>query len=174
MDFIDKFNKLIGKAVAYLTIFMLIGTLYNVIARYFFSQYSTGLSEAVIIANAAMFLLISPLLLAQEKHVRVDIFYANMPPRLQATVDFLGTLFCLLPFCGFLLYFSYPYVLASWQQKEASSQTGGLPGLYLVKGLMLLFAFLLMLQGLSILCQKFAVIIGKKVEKPHTIEPPIT
>lgn len=155
---IDKLTRLIGNTVAWLVLLMVLGTLYNVVARYFFGQFSIPLSEAIIIMNAIVFLLAAPLLLQLDQHVRVDVFYSRFSVRKQAIVDFLGTLIFLLPLCGFILFYSWRYVAASWQQHEASSQTGGLPGLYLVKSLIVMVAVLLILQGISILAKKFQLI----------------
>lgn len=155
MNLIDKLNRFIGNAVAWLVLLMVIGTLYNVIARYYFEHYSIPLGEAVIIMNASVFLLAAPLLLKLDQHVRVDVFYSRMSSRQQAIVDFLGTLFLLLPLCGFIIFYSWRYVIASWQQLEESAQTGGLPGLFLFKTLIIIVAVLLFLQGLSIMVHKF-------------------
>lgn len=165
MTLIDKLTQFIANAVAWLVLFMVVGTLYNVIARYYFEHYSIPLGEVVIIMNATVFLLAAPLLLRLDQHVRVDVFYSHMSSMQQAIIDFLGTLFLLLPLCGFILYYSWGYVLASWQQLEGSGQTGGLPALYVFKSLIILMDGLMFLQGLSILVHKFRQI--KKPKQAH-------
>lgn len=163
MKFIDKLNEWIGNAVAWLVLLMVLGTLYNVVARYFFEQYSIPLGEAVIIMNAMVFMLAAPLLLRLDQHVRVDVFYSRFSPRGKAVVDLFGTLFLLFPLCGFILFYSWHYVVSSWQQHEESAQTGGLPALYLVKSLIIVMAVLLILQGISILVYKWRVIRNPKL-----------
>lgn len=171
MKLIDKLNQVIGNAVAWLVLLMVIGTLYNVVARYFFEQYSIPLGEIVIIMNAMVFMLAAPLLLQIDKHVRVDVFYSRFSTRGKAIIDFLGTLFLLLPLCGFMLYYSWAYVVASWTQLESSGQTGGLPGLFLVKSLIILMVVLLVLQGISMLVQKLQLINNSKsVQKNYRDE----
>ncbi|MGY0398748.1 MAG: TRAP transporter small permease subunit [Ostreibacterium sp.] len=169
MNFIDKLNRFIGNAVAWLVILIVSGTLYNVIARYFFQSFSVPLSEIVSIMNAIVFLLSAPLLLYLDQHVRLDIFYARLSTRRQAMVDIFGTLFFLFPFCIFILYYSWNYVAASWAQHETSAQTGGLGGLYLVKSLIMIVAILLLLQGISQLIHKFQLIKNPKQShlEPH-------
>lgn len=165
MKFIDRMNQIIGHAVAWLIIVMVLGTFYNVVARYFFESFSLPLGELVIDLNAMVFLLASPMLLYLDQHVRVDIFYGRFSPRQQAIVDLFGTLFLLLPLCGFILYYSWGFVASSWADNEASGETGGLPALYLVKSLIIIFAVLLFLQGLSMLIKKLALI--KNPTMPH-------
>ncbi len=165
MKQIDKLNQFIGNAVAWLVILMVLGTLYNVVARYYFEHYSIPLGEAVIIMNAMVFLLAAPLLLHLDQHVRVDVFYSRLSARKQAIVDLLGTLFLLLPLCGFIIFYSWHYVMSSWQQLEESGQTGGLPGLYLFKSLIVIVAVLMFLQGLSMLVHKWQQM--QHPEAPH-------
>ncbi len=165
MNFIDKLNRTIGNAVAWLVVLMVFGTLYNVVARYYFGQYSIPLGELVIIMNDMVFMLAVPLLLHLDQHVRVDVFYSNFSTKKQAIIDFLGTLFLLFPLCGFILYYSLGYVISSWGQKEGSQQTGGLEGLYLVKSIIIVMVILLILQGLSLLVKKFLLI--KNPQIPH-------
>lgn len=172
MNFIDKLNRRIGHAVAWLVIFMVFGTLYNVVARYYFEQYSIPLGELVIIMNAMVFMLAAPLLLYADQHVRVDVFYSRFSARQKATVDFLGTLFFLLPLCGFIIYYSWGYVSNSWAQREASGQTGGLEGLFLVKSLIIIVAVLLILQGLSIMVHKWQRIRQPKTDNHPLNNPP--
>lgn len=166
VNIIEKLTRIIGNTVAWLVILMVLGTLYNVVARYFFEHFSIPIGEAVTIMNAMVFLLAAPLLLQLNQHVRVDVFYARLPVKKQAVVDFFGTLFFLLPLCGFIIFSSWHYVLASWEQHESSAQTGGLPGLYLVKSLIILVSFLLILQGVALLIQKWQLF--KDPKSAHT------
>lgn len=173
MKFIDKINEIIGNAVAWLVLLMVVGTLYNVIGRYFFEHYSIPLGELVIIMNAMVFMLAAPLLLASDQHVRVDVFYSHFSTRKQAVVDFLGTLFLLFPLCGFIAFYSWNYVASSWQYKEASKETGGLEGLYLVKSLIILMVVLMIIQGLSLLVHKAKLVKNPKLShKKHQLEEP--
>lgn len=165
MKFIDKINETIGNAMAWLVLLMVIGTLYNVVGRYFFEHYSIPLGELVIIMNAMVFMLAAPLLLALDRHVRVDVFYSHFSTRQQAVVDFLGTLLLLFPLCGFIAFYSWDYVASSWRIQEASKETGGLEGLYLVKSLIIIMVVLMVLQGFSLLVHKAKLI--KKPELAH-------
>ena len=77
--------------------------------------------------HAAIFMLGASYTLNHDEHVRVDIFYREMNVARKAIVDFLGTLFFLIPFSVFILLSSWDYVLTSWSIKEASREVGGLP-----------------------------------------------
>ena len=75
----------------------------------------------------------------------VDAFRAD----LKAMIDLMGALLLLLPFMVVLMWFSAPYVARSFAILERSRESSGLPIVYLLKGLIPVFAFLLALQGVS-------------------------
>lgn len=162
---IDKTNEAIGKTVRWLLILMVFGTFANVVWRYVFEKYSIPLNESVIIMNSMVFMLGAAYALQTNQHVRVDVFYEKFSIKKKAVADLIGTIFFLLPMCGFLLYSSWGYALSSWQIHEASANTGGLPGLYLVKTIIPLTAFLMFLQGLSDIVSNIKKIKRLKTEE---------
>jgi TRAP-type mannitol/chloroaromatic compound transport system permease small subunit len=48
-----------------------------------------------------------------------------------------------------LLWFALPYVTRSWAIFERSRETSGIPAVFLLKTLILLFVLLMLLQGIS-------------------------
>ncbi len=60
----------------------------------------------------------------------------------------------------FALVVSFPYVLQSWLGLEASREAGGLPGLFLLKTVILLFCGLILLQGLALAGRSWLVLWG--------------
>jgi TRAP-type mannitol/chloroaromatic compound transport system permease small subunit len=110
---------------------------------------SIWLTETVIYANAALFLLASAWTLAAGGHVRVDVFYAQASSRTRAMVDLAGSLLLLLPFMLLLLWLSVPYALRSWLILERSQESSGLPLVFVLKTLVPLFAVLMALQGVA-------------------------
>lgn len=95
-------------------------------------------------------------------HVRVDVFYRPASARYKAWVDLLGTLFLLLPVLTLVFIYSYPYVITSWKRLEGSQETGGLPGLFLLKSVILVFCVLMGLQGLSLAARSILVLAGHR------------
>lgn len=109
------------------------------------------MQESITWMHALVFMIGAAYTLKQEGHVRVDIFYQKMSARSRAWIDLLGTLLFLLPVFGFILWASWDYVLFSWSLKESSQEAGGLPGLFLLKTVLLIMPVLMLLQGVSIL-----------------------
>ena len=147
MNQLEKITELIGKGVSWCTLFIVLMTLAVVILRYAFNTGATALQESALYLHGAVFTLAAGYTLKHEGHVRVDIFYRNFSVRTRHWVDFLGTLFLLIPVCLFILYSSFDYVLASWIVGESSVEAGGLAYVYLQKSLLLLLVVSLLLQG---------------------------
>jgi TRAP-type mannitol/chloroaromatic compound transport system permease small subunit len=66
----------------------------------------------------------------------------------------------LLPLCLFIFITSFQYVLQAWQIKEHSSDTGGLPIVYLLKTLIPLLATGLLLQSISEIGKSTLTLLG--------------
>ncbi len=148
-DRIDSLTTLIGRAAAWLCLFIVLAQFAVVLMRYGFGMGSAKLTESILYAHAALFMLAAAWTLRENGHVRVDIFYADARPRRKALVDLLGALFLLIPFALSLLILSLPYVARSWSILERSRETSGLPFVYLLKTLIPIFAISLVLQGVS-------------------------
>lgn len=156
-------NEWTGRAVAWLTLLMVITTFTVVVLRYGFDLGSIAMQESIIYLHALNFMLGAAFTLKHDAHVRVDIFYQKMGPRGQAWVDLVGTLVLLLPVCGFIFWSSWDYVAAAWAVRETSGEAGGLPFVYLLKSILLLMPCLLMLQGAVIIITSVLILQGKPV-----------
>lgn len=153
--FSERINLSIGRAAAWLTLVMVIVTFVIVVLRYAFDFGWIWLQETVGWMHAAVFMLAAAYTLAQDEHVRVDIFYRNCSPRRRALIDAVGTLIFLMPFCVFLIWTSWGYVSVSWSIHEGSREAGGLvyPFTSLLKSMIPLMAVLLFGQALAILAK---------------------
>ena len=148
-DRIDRLTAAVGRAAAWLALVIVLLQFALVVARYVFGLGSIWLSETVIYANAALFLLASAWTLAAGGHVRVDVFYAQASARARARIDLLGSLLLLMPFALTLLLLSAPFAARSWAILERSQELSGLPLVFLLKTLIPVFAALMALQGVA-------------------------
>lgn len=141
--------RLLGLALDAAMLLLVLLCFSLVLARYLLSLSPIAAQEAAQWLHAGTFMLGAALALRHGRHVRVDVLHARWSPRAQAWVELLGTLFCLLPFAGFMLWISVDYVAASLRMGESSQESGGLPAIYLLKALIPASAVLLILQGLA-------------------------
>ena len=142
-----KSIALCGKSVAWLTVVMVLLTFTIVVLRYGFNLGWIWLQESLTYLHVAVFTIVAAWTLQQDGHVRVDIFYAEMPERKRALVDLLGSLVFLIPFCIFVLVIAWPYVANSWKLLESSREAGGLPLVFLLKSLIMVLPALLLAQA---------------------------
>ncbi len=157
-DRIDRLTAAVGRAAAWLALLVVLLQFALVVARYLLGFGSIWLTETVIYANAALFLLASAWTLAAGGHVRVDVFYARASPRAKAAVDLAGALLLLL-FMLLLLWLSVPYAARSWAILERSQESSGLPLVFVLKTFIPLFALLMALQGVSQAMRALAVLL---------------
>ena len=146
-DSIDLLNAAIGRAAAWLLLAVVLLQFVLVVARYVFGFGSIWLTETVIYAHAASFMLAAAWTLRVGGHVRVDIFHADVSPRTRAMVDLAGALVLLLPFALVLTWLAVPYAARSWAIFERSQESSGLPLLFALKTIIPVFAVMMALQG---------------------------
>ena len=160
----DQINRFVGRAVSWLALGLVLITVYDVMLRYFFKAGSLAIQEMEWHVFALIFLFGAGYTYAENQHVRVDIFYGRMSPRIQAGIDFFGALLFLLPFCALLVWTSIPFVERSYSIMERSADPGGLPYRFLIKAAIPLGVLLLALQGLYVLRSSFRILLF--AEKP--------
>lgn len=146
-DRIDRLSTAIGRGAAWLVLATVLLQFAVVVLRYAFGIGSIRLQESVSYAHALAFLFAAAWAVKTDAHVRVDVFYRAAGTRTRAAVDFLGSLFLLMPMAAAILWISVPYVQRSWAILESSRETAGLPFVFLLKSAIPLFALLLLLQG---------------------------
>ncbi|WP_035572213.1 TRAP transporter small permease subunit [Halomonas halocynthiae] len=144
---LDTASEWLGRGLAWLVLVMMLIQFVIVVLRYALSINSIPMQESVMYLHATVFMLAAGYTLHQDGHVRVDIFYRTRSARGQALTNLLGSVFLLLPVMIFILWFSWGYVDKSWRILEGSSDAGGIPGVFLLKSLILVFASLMIMQG---------------------------
>ena len=80
-DLIDRLNTAIGRAASWCALAIVLIGFAVVLLRYALGVGSIWLQETIVYAHAGLFMLAAAWTLAIGGHVRVDIFYANAPPR---------------------------------------------------------------------------------------------
>ena len=161
---VNAINEKIGVVISWLTSILVLLVCFNVFRRYVFQQSSIALSELEWHIFAVIFMLGAAYTLKDDRHVRVDVFYAKFSRRGKAWVNLFGVLLFLIPFCLIVIKGGIPYVDVSWNLNEKSSDPGGLPARYLIKSVIVAGFGLLLLQGTSLACQSILDILGV----PHT------
>ena len=150
-ELINKTNIILGKFFSWSLLIMVILTFVIVILRYLFNLGFIWMQELVRYLYASVFMLCAAYTLANDEHVRVDIFYSKLESKHKMIINVIGSLIFLIPVCLCILYYSYTYVINSWAQLEGSLEERGLHAVYILKTFIWAFAIMLTLQSLYII-----------------------
>lgn len=157
---IDALNVRVGKAVAWVTLLVVLVSAGNAVIRKVFGVSSNAWLELQWYMFGAMFLLTAGYTLLQNEHVRVDILSSRLSKRAQVYIEIFGLLFFLFPMAIVIMYLSWPMFMDSYITNEQSSNSGGLAR-WPVK-LMIPVGFgLLVLAGVSRLIKCIAYLCGQ-------------
>jgi TRAP-type mannitol/chloroaromatic compound transport system permease small subunit len=138
-----------------------------VVLRYVFGVGFIFLQESLLYFHGTLFLIAASGALLHEGHVRIDVFYRGLSARGKAWVDFIGAYVFLFPVIAVIAAASAPYVSASWSVFEGSKETSGIPAVFVLKTMILVFAGLMFAQGIAFATRAAIVILGGTApEKP--------
>ena len=163
MPLLDRISIATGRTASWLTLLMVIGTFVIVILRYGFDVGAVWLQESVTWMHAMVFMLGAAYTLQSEDHVRVDIFYRNMSDRRQALVNLFGVILFVVPVCAFFVIESYEYVRVSWNIREVSRDSGGLPypAIPLLKSTLIVMPVAVLLQAASLALRSVRTLVER-------------
>ena len=156
---IDRLNALTGRAVAWLGLAAVLICATTASARYALNIGSNAWLEIQWYLNAAVFLLVAAYTLRRQEHVRIDVIFGRLPPRVQAWIDILGGIFALLPAMIIIAWYSWPSLANSFRINEYSSDPGGLIR-WPVRLLIPVAFSLIALQGLSEIIKRIGFLKG--------------
>jgi TRAP-type mannitol/chloroaromatic compound transport system permease small subunit len=118
---VDRAVQRIGEAASWLTLAIAVLMAGNVLLRYAFSIGSVWAQELEWHLLAPLVLVGMSYALNQREHVRVDIFYARYPARVQAAVDVLAALLA-VAISVLVIRYSFQYVQQSYVIGEISDE----------------------------------------------------
>ncbi len=149
VSYIEMLTRFFARLAGILVVALSLLILYQAINRYLFNDSSIMIGELQWHLFDIIFLLGLSYALQTDKHVRVDIFYANFSQKTKAIINIISQLFLILPFVAIILYTGYTLVEMSYLQGEISSDPGGLTHRYLIKSMILVGFVLLGLQSIA-------------------------
>ncbi len=162
---LDAVSERTGKAVAWLSLAMVLVIGWDVAMRYLFNRGSVALQEMEWHLFALLFLLSAAYTLKHNDHVRVDILYnTKMSPRGRAWVDLFGTLFFLVPFSLLIIKSSWPFVCNAYLAGEGSPDPGGLPYRFVLKAAIPAGFALVLVQGISEIAKLLHFLLRREPE----------
>tara|TARA_B100000674_G_scaffold65623_1_gene45427 strand:+ start:1339 stop:1920 length:582 start_codon:yes stop_codon:yes gene_type:complete len=146
---IESLSQWIGKAFGWCILILTLSVSYEVFVRYVLNSPTVWAFDMMVQMYGALFLMAGAYTLAQDAHVRGDVFYRLFPVRWQARVDLL--LYIIFFFPGMMALFWYGWEIASdsWRYKEVSWNSPARIQIYFFKSLIPISGLLLMVQGVA-------------------------
>lgn len=148
-DVFDNINEWVGKSVSWVNTILVVLVCADVVTRRLLGDTQTWIMELEWHLFALIFLFGAGYAFKQDKHVRVDLFFANFSKKDQAWVNAIGNIVFLIPWCVVLIYFTLQYALKSFEIRETSPDPGGLPAIYIIKFCVTIGLFFLLLQAIA-------------------------
>lgn len=161
---VDAFNRVLGEAVAWLTLGCVLTCFAGVVLRYVFNVGYIWLQELYVWQHAIVFMVGAGYTFLMRGHVSVDVLFTRFEPRRKAKVEIFGTIVFLLPWIAVLAYTSAPFVMSSWSIYERSGQPGGMPALFLLKTVIWIFCFVVAVQGLALIARRVLFLQGHDID----------
>ena len=152
---IDKFSKLIGNIVCWITVPLILGMVYEVFARKLFLAPTIWAYDMSRFLYGALFMLGAGYALSKGVHIRADFLYRNFKVKTQGMVDF--WLYLLFYFPGLLvfLYMTIGFVQESIMRGERGMDTTWMPYMWPIKTCLLIGIIFLLIQGVSELLKSY-------------------
>jgi TRAP-type mannitol/chloroaromatic compound transport system permease small subunit len=166
---ISGINRLVGNLFSWLSLGIVLVCFTVVIQRYALGTSHVWMQDLYVWLNGAMFTAVAGFALLRGDHVRVDIFYRPARTTTKAAVDLIGVVCFLLPYCWVVYSYGVVSVARSWRFMEGSPNQGGMPGYFVLKSFILLFALLLALQGIAMALRSILVLRGCEHLLPQTL-----
>ena len=161
---IDKFSKLIGNTVCWITFPLILAMTYEVLARKLFLAPTIWAYDISRFLYGALFMLGAGYALSKGIHIRADFLYRNFKVKNQGKIDFILYLLFYFPGLIVFLYMTTGFVQESIMRNERGMDTTWMPYMWPIKTCLLIGIIFLLVQGVSELLKSYWA--SKKGEWP--------
>jgi len=161
-QWIERTVSIIGRAVAWLSVLLVLTGFTVVVLRYGFHFSRAWMQELTTYLHAAIFMIGAAYTLQYDGHVRVTIFYDRFSAKTRAYIDVVSMLLIVVPLCALIHWASIDYVLNSWSMQEGSRSAQGLHIVYILKTYIWVFADLLALAAIARAITRLGEITGHR------------
>lgn len=162
MKAINALNRSVGNTFMWLSVAIVLVCFWVVVERYLFANTRLWMQDLYPWMNGVMFTAVAGYGLYRNDHVRVDIFFRPASLVRKAWMDLIGVCLFLMPFAAVVWIYSLTFVNRSIGLLEGSANPGGMPGLFVLKSFILVFAALIALQGVAMAIRSILIIAGRE------------
>lgn len=168
---IDRFSMAVGHAFAWCILILTLGTSYEVFMRYVLNNPTSWAFDMSYIMYGGLFIMSGAYALSRDAHVRGDVLFRLLRPRVQASIELVLYFIFFYPGVTALIIAGYGYAHDSFGYQEVSVNSPvGVP-IWQLKALIPLAGIMLFIQGIAqvircILC----IQTGRWPQKLHDVE----
>lgn len=146
---IDRLSRGVGHAFAWCIVFLTLGTSYEVFVRYVLSDPTSWAFDMSYILYGALFLMSGAYTLSRNAHVRGDIIFRLLKPKVQAWLEMVLYFLFFFPGVIALMYSGWGYAADAIRMSEVSVNSPvGVP-IWQLKAIIPAAGALLFLQGIA-------------------------
>lgn len=162
--FIERITEAAGGVAALVIVPLVVATCYEVFARYALGAPTIWAFELGYTLMGIHFLLGGALTLRRQGHVRIDVIYAHLAPRQQATIDLVLYVFLILPCLALLSNRLISYAIEAYVSGETTGNSAWNPAIWPLRTIIAASFVLLALQVIAE-CLKCLLVLAGRDEK---------
>ena len=159
---IDSITEWTGKTIRWLCAVLVVLITYEVVIRQIVGGSTLWAFETSIMIGITVYAFAFSYALKHGAHVRVDVIYSHLSPRVKAIIDVLGDLFLFFPLVALLVYSSFGYTWYAWKEHEIMLLSSWFPPAAPWRTLFMIALTLFLLQGVAQLIRDFHVLIRNR------------
>ena len=159
---IDATSEWTAKVISWLTVALVLVLVFDVTERYVFGGATVWAYETGTMLGATIYVMGWAYVTRMRDHIRVDVIYVHLPPRVQLIIDVIGTVLFLLPLLYVLIDTSIYYMLRAWKIDEVLAETFWYPPAGPFRTVVVVALFLLAFQTVANLIRDFYQLFRNK------------
>ena len=145
--FVDKLSTWVGQAFSLCIVLLTLHVSWEVFSRYALDAPRAWAFDVMIYLYGTLFMMAGAYTLSRNGHVRGDVLYRFLPPKLQAGLDLGLYLLFFIPGIAALAWFGVGFFWESWGFAEKSQTSSSSIPIYPLKLVIPIAGGLLLLQG---------------------------
>ena len=146
---IESLSIWVGRTFGWCILILTLSVAYEVFVRYVLNAPTVWVFDMMVQMYGALFLMAGPYALAQDTHVRADVFTRFLSARWQARIDLILYITFFFPGMLALVWYGWEIAMDSWRYKEVSWNSPARIQIYYFKTLIPLAGGLFIVQGIA-------------------------
>lgn len=164
---IESITEGIGGLAALVIVPLVLATSYEVFARYVWGAPTIWAFELGYTLMGIHFLLGGALTLKRQGHVRIDVIYAHLAPKRQATIDLVLYVFLVLPCLALLSNRLISYAAEAYVSGETTGNSAWNPAIWPLRAIIATSFVLLALQVIAECLKAVQVLRAREGKVAH-------